>query len=400
MPLCKAWTRGDSIAELSARLARAQSKMRDNMIDALLLTTEANVRYFTGYHSPFWHSPTRPWFVVVPSTGQPVAVIPTIGEDAFNRNGFVDVVTWPAPRPEDDGISDLVRVLTNITGPSGQIGAELGPEMVVRMPIQDFDQLRMTLTHHNLTIVDAGLLLQQMRVIKSTSEIAKVEVACQAMSAAHREIPATIHAGMTEIQACKAIKRLFLLHGADDTPYVICRSGPVSYSDIIGHPTERILTPGDMLVVDSGCQVDGYFCDYNRNYAVDQPEQRVAAAYSAVNKATDAALKAVRPGVAFRDIYAAMSDAMGVQAEGGVGRMGHSVGLQLTEWPSIHPSETTLLEEGMVLAIEPSIPVEDGNGAFVVTEEEVVVTSDGYRLLSERAPSVIPVVQGNATCKV
>jgi len=220
------------------------------------------------------------------------------------------------------------------------------------------------------------------------------------MSAAHREIPATIHAGMTEIQACKAIKRLFLLHGADDTPYVICRSGPVSYSDIIGHPTERILTPGDMLVVDSGCQVDGYFCDYNRNYAVDQPEQRVAAAYAAVSKATDAALKAVRPGAAFRDIYAAMSDAMGVQAEGGFGRMGHSVGLQLTEWPSIHPSETTLLEEGMVLAIEPSIPVEDGNGAFVVTEEEVVVTSDGYRLLSERAPSVIPVVQGNATCKV
>jgi len=110
MPLCKAWTRGDSIAELSARLARAQSKMRDNMIDALLLTTEANVRYFTGYHSPFWHSPTRPWFVVVPSTGRPVAVIPTIGADAFNRNGFVDVVTWPAPRPEDDGISDLVQV--------------------------------------------------------------------------------------------------------------------------------------------------------------------------------------------------------------------------------------------------------------------------------------------------
>jgi len=52
----------------------------------------------------------------------------------------------------------------------------------------------------------------------------------------------------------------------------------------------------------------------------------------------------------------------------------------------------------MVLAIEPSIPVENGNGAFVVTEEEVVVTLDGYRLLSERAPSVIPVVQGNATC--
>lgn len=197
---------------------------------------------------------------------------------------------------------------------------------------------------------------------------------------------------MTETEACNLIKRVFLKHGSDDAVYVICRSGPLSYSDIIGHPTSRRLQRGDMMVVDSGTQVDGYFCDFNRNYAVGPPHEEVVDAYGKLYQATEAALRMLKPGARFEDLFNAMTSAMGVKAEGGVGRMGHSVGLQLTEWPSIRPTETTSLEAGMTIALEPSIPVASGGGKFLVTEEIALVTETGYVLLTERAPTTIPEV--------
>ena len=71
--------RGFPVSEYCARLGRAQGLMAKAGLSALLLTTEAEVRYFTGYLTRFWESPTRPWFLIVPAAGNPVAVIPLIG---------------------------------------------------------------------------------------------------------------------------------------------------------------------------------------------------------------------------------------------------------------------------------------------------------------------------------
>ena len=71
--------RGFEQLEFEARMARAQDRMRRAGMDAILLTTEPDVRYFTGFFTQFWESPTRPWFVVLPLDGKPIAVIPEIG---------------------------------------------------------------------------------------------------------------------------------------------------------------------------------------------------------------------------------------------------------------------------------------------------------------------------------
>ncbi|CAE8642685.1 unnamed protein product, partial [Polarella glacialis] len=386
-----AMTRGDSHEELDGRVKLAQEMMRQRDLDALLLTTEANVRYFTGYFSSFWQSPTRPWFVIVPALGRPIAVVPTIGEDAFSRAHVDKVVTWPAPRVADEGVSDLLAVLTELPKGSGRFGAELGTHMSLRMPLNDFDRLKEQLATHGRSFVDGTDVVLRTRLLKSDNEIAKVETTCRSMSAAYGEIPDVVTEGMSEIEACNAVKRLFLSKGVDDTPYVICRAGPTSYSDIIGQPTERRLQTGDMMVLDAGGQIDGYFCDFNRNFAIGPPAQDVTDVYSKLFEATDAALQMIKPGTRFQELYTAMAGSLGISPTGGVGRMGHSVGLQLTEWPSIHPDETTALEEGMVLSVEPSLDIPGGSGRFLVTEEAVVVTKTGYRLLSERAPRSIPV---------
>ncbi len=71
--------RGFERSEYEGRVARAQARMAQAGIEALLLTTEPEVRYFTGYLTRFWESPTRPWFLLVPASGAPIAVIPSIG---------------------------------------------------------------------------------------------------------------------------------------------------------------------------------------------------------------------------------------------------------------------------------------------------------------------------------
>jgi len=391
------FTRGDSREELAARVANMQVRMRAESMDAVFLTAEANIRYFTGFSSSFFLSPTRPWYIIVPASGLPTAVVPTIGEDAFARAYTGRVITWPSPRVHDEGISELLSVFSELPRVSGRIGAELGSETTVRMRIIDFDRFRSKLNEQGMQMVDASDAILRARLVKSETEMARMHAACRAMSAGYRKIPETITEGMTEVEACNAIKRLFLSMGADDTLYVICRAGPISYSDIIGHPTQRRLQLGDVMVLDTGCQVDGYFCDFNRNFAIGPPAKEVNDTYAKLYAATDAALQIIKPGMKFQDIYRVMAESMEVSPSGGVGRMGHSVGLQLTEWPSIHPDVTESLAAGMVLSVEPSLGIPSGEGRYVVTEEVVVVTETGYRLLSERAPHHIAVVHAVAS---
>lgn len=374
--------------------------MRESALDGLLVTTEANVHYFTGFHSPFFQSPTRPWFVVIPARGQPIAVVPSIGESAFaNRMHVKQVHSWPAPYEPDDGVSELARVLSGLERVSGKVGAELGHEMTVRMPQQDLNKLTVQLTKNGQSLHDGTQAIKRSRAIKTQQETGKIAAACSAIGDAYADIPHLISVGMTERQACNAVKRHLLLKGVDDTNYVICRSGYGAYSDIIEHPTERVLHAGDMFVVDTGSTVQGYFCDFNRNWAIGLPaDDEVSAAYSLLYQATEAALLAARPGVTMGELYDRMIDSMGLDNAthfgSAIGRMGHSVGLQLTEWPSLSEGEPTPLKEDMVITLEPSYPLASGRG-FVVSEEVIRITADGNVLLSTRAPLTIPVVPEN-----
>jgi len=388
------WRRGESEDEIQTHVRNLQARMEEQDIDAVLVTTEANVRYLSGWHSPFWQSPTRPWFIVVPAIGKPVAVVPTIGETLFEKPHIGKVVTWAAPRRNDDGISELTDVfLKDVPHKSGRIGAELGHQMTVRMPILDFERLRDNLASEGRMIVDAGGVIEETRIVKTEAEIAKMAASCDAVSEMYEELPKLIHEGMTEVEACSVVKQVLLQKGADEIPYVACRSGAISYTDIIGHPTERKLSPGDIFYVDTGSQLDGYFCDFNRNFPVGPPAAEAAEAYRKLHGAIEEAIGIARPGVTFEELYAVMAGFMDISLEGGVGRMGHSVGLQLTEGPSIIPGERTALQAGMVIALEPSIALPSGQGRFLALEENVAITKRGCRLISKRAPQQMRIIE-------
>ena len=385
--------RGFPRGEFEARAERARALMTDAGLDAMLVTAEQHVRYFTGFDSQFWASPTRPWFVVVPREGGLIAVIPEIGAPGMARTWIEDIRTWPAPVPEDDGVSLLAQALSDVPRRFGRIGAELGPEMVLRMPVNDFERVRDLVAPQGA--VDATPVLRGLRGVKSPAEIDKIRHVCQLTSEAFLALPGKLHAGMTEWEACREMRVEVLRRGADGSPYMMGVAGPGGYDNIIMGPTQKVIESGDILIIDTGTTFDGYYCDFDRNFAFGAPADDAIRAHEVVWQATQAGIDAARPGATTTDLWRVMSEVLeaGGSLGNNVGRLGHGLGMQLTEWPSNKEGDDTELIPGMVMTIEPGM--EFAPGRMMVHEENIAITQDGCELLTIRAAPEMPVMEGN-----
>ncbi|HIG24657.1 MAG TPA: aminopeptidase P family protein [Acidimicrobiia bacterium] len=380
--------RGFTDQEFLQRTMAAQTMMAAQGLDALLVCTEPEVRYFTGFHTPFWQSPTRPWFVILPAAGKPIAVIPGIGGASMAATWVDDIRTWPAPQPNDDGVSLLVGCLRETAGPQGKIGLPMGPETHVRMPLNDFDQIRAQVGE----FVDATAIIRSLRMVKSPAEIAKHQQICHIVSDAFDALPGLLATGMTERQAFAAFRSEILRQGADDVPYLVGATGPGGIDDIIRQPTDRIISAGDLLIFDTGSTFDGYFSDFDRNFAFGHADQGAQDAYQAVWEATEAGFAAIAPGATTTEVFHAMNNVLQGHGSLGndVGRLGHGLGMQVTEWPSHTASDDTIIEENMVLTLEPGLLWAPGK--TMVHEENLVVTAHGAQWLSRRAAPELPII--------
>lgn len=384
--------RGFAEAEFEARTAKAQGLMAEYGLDGLLLTTEPEVRYFSGFLSQFWLSPTRPWFLLVPASGKPVAVVPSIGAECFATTWLDDIRSWPSPQPDDEGVSLLAKTIREVLGAKARIGLLEGPETYLRMALKDFRRLSELLPE--IAFSDATDLIKSLRLIKSPAEVEKIAHACAIVSNVFDRFADQLATGMDEVEIFKRFKVACLEGGIDNVDYLVGGAGPGGYTDIISPPSTRATRPGDVLMLDTGAVFDGYFCDFDRNYAFDHVTAETERAYAALLNATDAGLKASKPGVTCADVFQAIQGVLEKEFSDGsaVGRMGHGLGMQLTEWPSIAANDRTELQAGMVLTIEPSVNLPGGR--ILVHEENFLLTPDGPKLLTLPGPASMPVVSG------
>jgi len=382
--------RGFPQSEFEQRTARAQAMMAALEVDAILLTTEPNVRYFSGFFTQFWLSPTRPWFLLVPLQGKPIAVIPTIGMVGMLDTWIDDVRCWSSPQPGDDGISLLTSTIQELPARYGRIGVSLGAESHLRMPAQDFQVLRDKLAATE--VVDCSRLLLELCSIKSDAEVEKIKYVCELTSDSFHALPEFASVGDSEREIVRSMRMDLLKRGADNTPYIVSASGPDGYDNIIMGPTDRKLENGDLLIIDTGTVFDGYYCDFDRNFAFGQASDNAKRAYETVFKSTDAGFEAARPGATTSDLWRAMWSVLEAGgAEGNdVGRMGHGLGAQLTEWPSITATDNTELRPGMIMTLEPGMSYD--NGKQMVHEENILITESGAIMLSKRAAAELPIV--------
>ncbi|MEC7909804.1 MAG: Xaa-Pro peptidase family protein [Actinomycetota bacterium] len=388
--------RGFPEKEFEERVERAQKLMQESSLSALLLCTEAEVRYFTGFHTPFWQSPTRPWFLILPMDGKPVAVIPSIGEASMKETWIDDIRTWSSPNPSDEGVSllsnTLIEILPIASNPSNnglEIGLPMGNETHLRMPLLDFAKLKELIHPHSFT--DSTEIIKSLRGVKSEAEISKISKICEIVSNGFASLPDLLKVGMTEREAFKAFRMKLLELGADEVPYLVGATGS-GFSDIIKQPSDRVIQPGDLVMFDTGSTYDGYFSDFDRNMAFHFADDKAKYAYQIVWEATEAALKLASPGKTTTDLWAAMGSVLETESNRNesVGRFGHGLGMQVTEWPSNTNNDATVLQEGMVLTVEPNLTW--GNDHIMVHEENFVVRADGIELLSRRAASELQII--------
>ena len=382
--------RGFEPNEFRLRTTALQAAMAEDGLDALLLTTAADIQYVSGFVTRFWESPTRPWFVVVPGSGRPTAVIPSIGAALMASTWIEDIRTWDAPVPEDDGVTLLAATLAELSPRRGRLGVPMGHETHLRMPLADFERLRAAIAP--LDIVDATRSIRRVREVKSEAEIEKIRAVCEVADAAFQQVPRLVRSGRPLDAVFRDFQIACLAEGADWVSYLAGGAGPGGYADVISPASSRPLADGDVLMLDTGAVRDGYYCDFDRNFSIGRADDAPRRAYATLFAATEAGLAAARPGATAADLHDAM--AATVTGKGGTvgsGRFGHGLGLQLTEWPSLLASDRTPIREGMVLTLEPGVEIAPGR--MMVHEEDIVIRASGAELLSPRAPAELPVLE-------
>ncbi|MEM1076681.1 MAG: Xaa-Pro peptidase family protein [Pseudomonadota bacterium] len=374
-------TQGFAPSEYLARVCALQTVMAQADIAALLLSTPADIAYLSGFVTRFWESPTRPWFLVVPVEGTPVAVIPSIGSALMQTTWIEDIRTWRAPDYEDDGVTLLAATLREQVPKGERIGVPDGNGTHLRMPLRDWASLRVEAARD--FVGDAGVMAIT-RMVKSEAEIARISASCAVADAAFDRVQEIASRGDPLSDVFRRFQSICLEEGADHVPYLAGGAGAGGYSDVISPATDQALYTGDVLMLDTGLVKDAYFCDFDRNFSVGTPSSNVANAHGRLIEATQTAFEAARPGVTAADLFTAM-DRILTGGVGGsdAGRLGHGLGLQLTEPPSLISADRTELVPGMVLTLEPGLDL--GAGRIMVHEENIVIRQAGAEWLSRPA---------------
>lgn len=370
--------------EYLKRLDNIHKKLENENIDAIVITSPANFRYFSGLDSNFWESPTRPWFLIISKNGKIKALVPSIGLSAIESTFIKDIEVWQSPNPKDEGTSLLKKIIKTFPKNSN-IGFELGMETYLRMSIKEFLKIKKDLQEYNF--IDSTNIVWSLRKIKSDLEIKNIEKICSITSKVFNNLINKISLGMSEREIATIFKKDLINNGVDYIMYLSCASGINGYNQIICNPSEKKIGDGNILIIDTGSTLNGYYCDFDRNFGFGNINQKSLDAYNKLWDATEKTLEIIKPGISCKEVYESLSKNL---FSSNVGRMGHGFGLQLTEPPSIMIDDNTILEKNMILALEPSIEIE--NDLMLVHEENILITQNGNRLLTSRTPKELPVI--------
>lgn len=372
--------------EFARRWERALALMAERGLSGLFVTSEANLYYLTGHHpiQP-WHSTTRPTVLLVPSgssqggTPAPALLSHEVWKGAAVRDSWLQDVRGYT---DLDGIPTemLVALFRELDMADGRVGIEAGLEQRLGMPLADLLALQEALP--GVEWIDAAELLWELRRIKSDAEIACVRRSCAVTMEAFGEVFPRLEPGMTQEEVTYALQAAISRGGAQ-FGFAIPAWAPESYTAMGSLPTQQRLEEGDLIWVDMGAVYHGYWCDFSRAVCLGCPSDEVLGKWEAVHRVTMRAVQAVGPRVPVKHVVeaaAAEAERQGLDLNFAAGRIGHGLGLMLTEPPSLTLEEEAVLEPGMVVTLEPGIV--DVSGVYVV-EQNVAVTEEGYDLLSQ-----------------
>jgi Xaa-Pro aminopeptidase len=228
-----------------------------------------------------------------------------------------------------------------------------------------------------------GAALDDLRVIKSMDELQLLARCSEIASEALLGVLASIKPGAREREVALALEFAMRRTGADDKSFdFIVASGPRGALPH-GKAGDKVIQAGELVTIDFGAVYAGYHSDETVTVAVGTPDSRQMEIYTTVKDAHDKAMEAVRPGIGLKELDGVARqfiEERGYGAYFGHG-LGHGVGLEVHEKPTVSFRSDQTAEEGMVFTIEPGIYIPGWGGVRI--EDTVVVTMDGCRPLSK-----------------
>jgi len=359
------------------RLRAATVAASDAGLAGLVITPGYDLRYLVGSRAQTFERLTA---LVLPADGEPTVVVPRMELAALKESAVMEL----GLRVQDwvDG-QDPYAMVAEVFG-----GGPVATAVTDAMPALHLLPLAEVL---GTVPVLATAVLRRLRMIKDAAEVDALRKAGAAIDRVHARVPEFLVPGRSEADVAADIAEAIVAEGHSEVAFIIVGSGP-NGADPHHECSDRVLQAGDVVVVDIGGPYEpGYNSDSTRTYSIGQPADDVAARYAVLQRAQQAAVAAVRPGVTAEQIDAAARDVLAAEGLAGafVHRTGHGIGLSVHEEPYIVAGNDLPLEEGMAFSIEPGIYFPGSWGARI--EDIVIVTSDGAQSVNDQPRDLVVV---------
>lgn len=244
-----------------------------------------------------------------------------------------------------------------------------------KLTIADYDQLSKKLALSLDPSAVLSELIGKLRVIKTPEQIEKMIAAQRIAEAGLSHMYDFIREGRTEKEVQLELDYYMLSHGAEALSFDTIALSGVNTSMPHGVPSDKKIKRGEFVLLDFGAVVDGYHSDMTRTVCVGQPTEKMREVYNIVLNAQKTALDAVRAGMTGKELDKTARDiisACGYGKEFGHS-LGHGVGLDIHESPTASQNSSSILEDGMVVTVEPGIYIE---GEFGVRIEDFVIVRE------------------------
>lgn len=228
---------------------------------------------------------------------------------------------------------------------------------------------------------DLSDLIWDLRAVKSAAELARLWRACEITSQAYEELFPSTRTGDTEAEIADRMCSLLVELGGEGA-WANCVTGQGEYGRVDGVPRNRRVESGELVFIDAGARVGGYWADFSRSAVCGGPSDHQMEMQAKVERATAAGVAALRPGNTLADVSDVIDEVMaaeGITFNNRPGRYGHSLGMDITEPPNLAGGVEVELQAGMVITVEPATLDEFG---IYHCEQNVAVSEEGPELLS------------------